>query len=133
MRIITIIKIFTIRAWAILQNTKLKSSFGSTSSVDSAALENRRLRGNAGMEDKLLCPGEEKCIVSAFPNTALARRFLYNSVGNTKCLLLLLLMFSSSSSTRDEFDDESVAFSGDDMNECSRNCRTALMLIAMSN
>lgn len=119
----------------MLQSTNLKTSLLSTSSVDSAALENRRLRGNAGMEDKLLCPGEEKCIVSAFPNTALARRFLYNSVGSTKCLLLLLLLlitFSSSLSTSDEFDDESVAFSGDDMNGCSRNCKTALTLTSIS-
>jgi hypothetical protein len=47
-------------------------------------------------------------------------------------LLLLLMPLSSSLSTSDEFDDESVAFSGDDMNECSRNCWTALMLTVMS-
>jgi hypothetical protein len=96
-----------------------------TSSVDSAVLEKRRFRGNAGIEATLLCPGEEKCMVSAFPNTALARRFLYNSVGNTKCLLLLLMELSWSLSKSDEFDDESVAFSGDDMNDCNRNCTTA--------
>lgn len=93
-----------------------------TSSVGSAGLENRRFLGNTGMEDTLLCPGGEKCIFSAFPNTALARRFLYNSVGNTKCLLLLLpATISSPLSASNEFDEESVTFSGDDMNDRSRN------------
>jgi hypothetical protein len=96
-----------------------------TSSVDSVVLEKRRFRGNAGTEATLLCPGEEKCIVSAFPNTALARRFLYSSVGNTKCLLLLLMILSSSLSSSEELDEESVASSGDVMNNCSRNYKTA--------